>query len=73
MEKLGRRSIWLAGVAINIVVMAVIGDPFYSKAKFSLWAVAISTLVDRLHLLPSMTDKVIRTFSLHGNFYNDLH
>ncbi|KAL1651650.1 hypothetical protein SLS61_005312 [Didymella pomorum] len=41
MEKFGRRSIWLAGVTINIVVMAIIGGLYYSHAKASLWAVAI--------------------------------
>ncbi|RAQ98716.1 MFS general substrate transporter [Stemphylium lycopersici] len=41
MEKFGRRSIWLAGVAVNIVVMAVIGGLYYSSSKRSLWAIAI--------------------------------
>lgn len=41
MEKFGRRSIWLAGVVVNIVIMAVIGGLYYSTAKSSLWAVAI--------------------------------
>jgi len=41
MEKFGRRLIWLAGVMINIVVMAIIGGLYYSHAKASLWAVAI--------------------------------
>lgn len=41
MEKFGRRSIWLAGVTLNIVTMAVIGGLYYSTSKGSLWAVAI--------------------------------
>ena len=41
MEKFGRRSIWLAGVAVNILTMAVIGGLYYSTSKGSLWAVAI--------------------------------
>jgi MFS family permease len=41
MEKFGRRSIWLAGVAVNIVTMAAIGGLYYSTSKGSLWAVAI--------------------------------
>lgn len=41
MEKFGRRSIWLAGVTVNIVIMAIIGGLYYSTAKASLWAVAI--------------------------------
>ncbi|KAF3041898.1 hypothetical protein E8E12_005761 [Didymella heteroderae] len=41
MEKFGRRSIWFAGVFINIAVMAMIGGLYYSTAKASLWAVAI--------------------------------
>lgn len=41
MERFGRRSIWLLGVIVNIVVMAVIGGLYYSKARSSLWAVAI--------------------------------
>ncbi|KAF2623270.1 general substrate transporter [Macroventuria anomochaeta] len=41
MEKFGRRSIWLAGVAVNVVIMAAIGGLYYSTSKGSLWAVAI--------------------------------
>ncbi|KAH6629329.1 general substrate transporter [Boeremia exigua] len=41
MEKFGRRSIWLAGVAVNITIMAVIGGLYYSTSKTSLWAVAV--------------------------------
>ncbi|KAF1926886.1 general substrate transporter [Didymella exigua CBS 183.55] len=41
MEKFGRRSLWLAGVGGNIVVMAIIGALDYSPAKGSLWAIAI--------------------------------
>ena len=41
MERFGRRSIWLVGVAVNTLVMAIIGGLYYSKSKGSLWAVAI--------------------------------
>ena len=41
MEKFGRRSIWLAGVAVNTIVMAIIGGLYYSPSKSALWAVAI--------------------------------
>ena len=41
MEKSGRRSLWLIGVAFNIAIMAVIGGLDYAKTKGSLWAIAI--------------------------------
>lgn len=41
MEKFGRRSIWLAGVAVNIVIMAIIGGLYYTTSKIGLWTVAI--------------------------------
>lgn len=41
MERYGRRSIWLAGVVINTVCMAVIGGLYYSHSHASLWAIAI--------------------------------
>ncbi|KAJ4355271.1 hypothetical protein N0V95_003101 [Ascochyta clinopodiicola] len=41
MEKFGRRSIWLAGAAINTLILAIIGGLYYSKSNSSLWAVAI--------------------------------
>lgn len=41
MEKFGRRSIWLAGVAVNTVTMAIIGGLYYSSSTGSIWAVAI--------------------------------
>ncbi|KAJ4312512.1 hypothetical protein N0V94_007405 [Neodidymelliopsis sp. IMI 364377] len=41
MERFGRRSIWLVGVGINMVVMGVIGGLYYSGSHGSLWAVAI--------------------------------
>ena len=41
MERFGRRCIWLVGVAVNIVVMAIIGGLHYSTSQGSLWAIAI--------------------------------
>jgi MFS family permease len=41
MEKFGRRSIWLVGSFVNILVMAVIGGLYYSNSHGSLWAIAI--------------------------------
>lgn len=41
MERFGRRSIWLAGVVVNMICMAVIGGLYYSHSHASLWAVAI--------------------------------
>lgn len=41
MEKFGRRSIWLVGCFVNILIMAAIGGLYYSKSHGALWAVAI--------------------------------
>jgi hypothetical protein len=41
MEKIGRRLIWLTGVSVNILVMAVIGALYYAHNHSSLWAIAI--------------------------------
>ncbi|PSK51856.1 hypothetical protein B9Z65_3123 [Elsinoe australis] len=41
LDRLGRRSLWLGGVAGNFVIMLIIGCLAYSTAKASLWAIAI--------------------------------
>lgn len=41
MEKFGRRSIWLVGAFVNILVMAAIGGLYYSSSHGALWAVAV--------------------------------
>ncbi|KAH7066948.1 general substrate transporter [Paraphoma chrysanthemicola] len=41
MEKIGRRLIWLTGVTVNILVMAIIGALYYAHNHSSLWAIAI--------------------------------
>lgn len=41
MEKFGRRSIWLAGVVGNIIVMAIIGALYYVPGSSGLYAIAV--------------------------------
>lgn len=41
LERVGRRSLWLIGSVVNVVVMAVIGGLGSSNAKSVLWAVGI--------------------------------
>lgn len=41
LEKVGRRSLWLVGCAVNTVVMAVIGGLYWAPGKGALWAIAI--------------------------------
>ncbi|KAF4550726.1 Sugar (and other) transporter-like protein 12 [Elsinoe fawcettii] len=40
-DRLGRRSLWLMGVAGNFVVMLIIGCLGYATSKAALWAIAI--------------------------------
>jgi len=41
LERVGRRSLWLIGVAVNMVVMVAIGALYYAQGKGPIWAVAI--------------------------------
>lgn len=40
-EKIGRRSLWLLGCAVNVVFMAIIGGLYWAPGKGPLWAIAI--------------------------------
>ncbi|UJO19999.1 MFS transporter fmqE [Fulvia fulva] len=40
-ERIGRRSLWLVGSAVNMAVMAVIGGLGFKQTSATLWAVGI--------------------------------
>jgi MFS family permease len=41
LEKVGRRSLWLVGCLVNVVVMAIIGSLYWAPGKGALWTIAI--------------------------------